>query len=115
MARPRTKGEVIALRLPLEVHNRAVAAAADLGISVGEMIGEIVAEALDPDDVVKGPVARTTCPHPGSELVHLPQGMRRCGRCWAVKGRDGVWRMRDRDHAGVWLSETEGEAAGDTR
>lgn len=111
----RRKSEVIALRLPLEVHARATQRAARDGISVGQLISDLVCRYFDPSMVFAPSDTASGCTHPGSELVILPQGMRRCGRCYAVRGRDGVWRRRDPDNPGLMLTDREGEAGGDAR
>jgi hypothetical protein len=98
MARPVSKGETIGFRLPLDVDEHVRHCADMHDETPAEYLARRITEAyervLERQERIAGTVSEPTgCEHLHAPFISSNTPLRRCERCQAVEGRDGVWRL----------------------
>lgn len=90
MARPKTLGEPISLRLPTVSHQRLNTRASSKGQTVGEYARDVLLAHLgaDPGSVTAS-AAAPTCAHEHRDI--LGGGLARCKSCGSMRNMRGVW------------------------
>lgn len=102
MARPKTLGPVISMRLPLSLHTEIERRAASAGMSVGRYARRTLELELRPNGAKKAekptkqiknqepePVLVPRCQHRHRAL--LAGGLAKCRSCGAMRRADGTW------------------------
>jgi hypothetical protein len=102
MAKPKTKGNPIQVRLPLDVDASVRAKALKQETSPAAVVERIIVGAHRKVAPLAGPSqpltdlydlqsANPACAHPKSKTLTSSVGLTRCA-CGAVRGVDGTWR-----------------------